>query len=567
MLIDGLILAEGSSATNLSVSTGAAFPVLAIEGELFYRNDGANEGLYSYDGAAWKKTSADAVVGGSGITVVGNVVSNAGVTSIVAGTGITISGSIGAVTINATATPSSLPASLIGFGSASNVLSGSSTFTWDNTNNILRLGGTGFNGLPALITPNGATYAGTFTIKGGYASSGTSGNLVLTGGDSVNYSPGGALSLVGGNGWSAGSGGPIVMSTSEGTTAVQTERFRITGNGAWSVGTAGTATGTSGQVLTSTGSTTAPTWQTAVVATTSLSNITTAGDGTTTAVIQGPQSTGTSGSLTIRSGLTSAGLGGNVSIYGYQSSAAAGAGGTAAIYGGAGGATSGAGGAASIQAGNSYGSTVGSDVSIIGGVQAGTGIAGNVLLRGGVNGTGGVGGSVIIQTAVTGFSPIERFRVLNNGAWSVGTTGTATGTSGQVLTSNGNAAPTWSTPALPSGSLSFGSNYTELRSDFTAIASSTIDCSLANNFNLTMSASITTLAFSNIPVSGRVYNMVLYINQDATGSRTIVWPASVKFSGGVPPVLTTTPNKTDIITLATHDGGASWFGFIAGQNF
>ena len=39
---------------------------------------------------------------------------------------------------------------------------------------------------------------------------------------------------------------------------------------------------------------------------------------------------------------------------------------------------------------------------------------------------------------------IERFRILNNGAWSVGTGGTATGTAGQVLTSNGSgSAPSW----------------------------------------------------------------------------------------------------------------------------
>ena len=41
----------------------------------------------------------------------------------------------------------------------------------------------------------------------------------------------------------------------------------------------------------------------------------------------------------------------------------------------------------------------------------------------------------------------EQARITSSGAWSFGSSGTATGTSGQVLTSAGSgAAPTWSTP-------------------------------------------------------------------------------------------------------------------------
>ena len=40
----------------------------------------------------------------------------------------------------------------------------------------------------------------------------------------------------------------------------------------------------------------------------------------------------------------------------------------------------------------------------------------------------------------------ERFRILNTGAFSLGNSGTNYGTAGQVLTSNGNSAPYWSTP-------------------------------------------------------------------------------------------------------------------------
>jgi hypothetical protein len=53
MKIYGVNIAEGSTVTNLVVASGPTFPELASEGELFYRNDGANEGMYVYDGEEW----------------------------------------------------------------------------------------------------------------------------------------------------------------------------------------------------------------------------------------------------------------------------------------------------------------------------------------------------------------------------------------------------------------------------------------------------------------------------------------------------------------------------------
>jgi hypothetical protein len=61
--------------------------------------------------------------------------------------------------------------------------------------------------------------------------------------------------------------------------------------------------------------------------------------------------------------------------------------------------------------------------------------------------------------------------------------------------------------------------------------------------------------------------MTLVLTQDATGSRSATWPASVKWPGGVAPTLTTTPGKTDIVTLITYDQGAAWRGFTSGLNY
>tara|TARA_R100000988_G_scaffold13830_3_gene7277 strand:+ start:3756 stop:6977 length:3222 start_codon:yes stop_codon:yes gene_type:complete len=57
------------------------------------------------------------------------------------------------------------------------------------------------------------------------------------------------------------------------------------------------------------------------------------------------------------------------------------------------------------------------------------------------------GGYIRFLTAASGTtSGLERFKITETGAFSVGPSGTNYGTSGQVLTSQGNALPTWTTP-------------------------------------------------------------------------------------------------------------------------
>ena len=48
-------------------------------------------------------------------------------------------------------------------------------------------------------------------------------------------------------------------------------------------------------------------------------------------------------------------------------------------------------------------------------------------------------------------------------------------------------------------------------------------------------------------------NILLRLVQDATGSRTVTWPATVKWPGGTAPTLTTTANAIDIVTFY-YDG-------------
>lgn len=98
-------------------------------------------------------------------------------------------------------------------------------------------------------------------------------------------------------------------------------------------------------------------------------------------------------------------------------------------------------------------------------------------------------------------------------------------------------------------------------------ASLTIDCSAGEVHDITLNAATVTLSFSNPPASGKPMNLFLYLRQDASGSRVVSWPASVKWAGGSAPTLTTSANKLDIIELHSADGGANWRGRVYGLNY
>lgn len=67
----------------------------------------------------------------------------------------------------------------------------------------------------------------------------------------------------------------------------------------------------------------------------------------------------------------------------------------------------------------------------------------------------------------------------------------------------------------------------------------------------TLSGGNATLSFNNPPKAGTLITIILV--QDGTGSRTVTWPATVKWSGGTAPTLTTTAGKRDVFTFV-YDG-------------
>jgi hypothetical protein len=102
----------------------------------------------------------------------------------------------------------------------------------------------------------------------------------------------------------------------------------------------------------------------------------------------------------------------------------------------------------------------------------------------------------------------------------------------------------------------------------------TIDLTKAQNFNLTVTSNVDKFILQNCPSGLTAFTLKL--TQNGTGNydvdldtfRTVgdvtipvYWP------GGVLPIVTPTPGKTDFYSFITFDGGASLYAVIGGQNF
>lgn len=84
-----------------------------------------------------------------------------------------------------------------------------------------------------------------------------------------------------------------------------------------------------------------------------------------------------------------------------------------------------------------------------------------------------------------------------------------------------------------------------------------------HNFKITLTGNCT---FTITNPTANVNGFVLFLKQDATGSRTVTWPASVDWSGGTAPTLTGTANSVDVFVFITPDGGTTWMGFLVGAD-
>jgi hypothetical protein len=95
----------------------------------------------------------------------------------------------------------------------------------------------------------------------------------------------------------------------------------------------------------------------------------------------------------------------------------------------------------------------------------------------------------------------------------------------------------------------------------------TLDLATGNVFDVTLTQNVASLILANPPAVGRAGSATLILKQDATGGRTLAWPSSVRWAGGTPPLVTLAANAVDVYAFITRNGGATWFGFPAGQGF
>lgn len=88
-----------------------------------------------------------------------------------------------------------------------------------------------------------------------------------------------------------------------------------------------------------------------------------------------------------------------------------------------------------------------------------------------------------------------------------------------------------------------------------------IDCSLANHFKKTLNTNVT-LSVSNPAPAGQVTVFTLSL-QNTAGIAVTWWPG-IRWNGGAAPTLTSV--GLDEFSFTTHDGGATWDGYVLGKN-
>jgi hypothetical protein len=131
---------------------------------------------------------------------------------------------------------------------------------------------------------------------------------------------------------------------------------------------------------------------------------------------------------------------------------------------------------------------------------------------------------------------------------------------GQALAGGGVSSVNGLTGAVTLGGESIAEPVNALSISANAI---TINCANGDYFTLSMTANVTSVTVSNAPASGKAQTVMVEIKQDATGSRTISWPASFKWTGGTAGVLSTAANKVDVLAITTFDQGTTWRATLA----
>jgi len=140
-------------------------------------------------------------------------------------------------------------------------------------------------------------------------------------------------------------------------------------------------------------------------------------------------------------------------------------------------------------------------------------------------------------------------------AIAAGGTGAATFAAAGLTTLTGSETLTNKTLTNPTVT-----NYVE--TPFTADSSTAITLALTNGtvqiIRLTGNTTIT------MPTATSGKSFIMFLKQDATGSRTVTW-STVKWAGGTAPTITSTASRQDILSFFAD--GTNWYGVVVAQNY
>ena len=126
-----------------------------------------------------------------------------------------------------------------------------------------------------------------------------------------------------------------------------------------------------------------------------------------------------------------------------------------------------------------------------------------------------------------------------------------------VVTSTGSATLTNKT--IEAGT--FTNGYTEEVATANTSTAYTIDLANGSVQILTLTGNCT----FTFPTATAGRSFIMILKQDGTGSRTVTWPAAVKWPSGTAPTITATASKADKYVFTAD--GTNWLGSNAGQNY
>jgi hypothetical protein len=141
-------------------------------------------------------------------------------------------------------------------------------------------------------------------------------------------------------------------------------------------------------------------------------------------------------------------------------------------------------------------------------------------------------------------------------------------TTSSYATFSGISSPTGNFASLTTNQFHTAQRYTEIVNTIN-INSNNLNINLNNGnlFNCLLNSNINTVNIQNAPTSqGSAIKFTTIFTGDGI-SRSVSWPNSIKWPGGISPTLTYASGKIDMFNFTSIDNGTTWLGFIAGQNY